>query len=131
MRKEKSMQEHTTREESLSEEFLEGITGAGGSASPSGNPGPGSFLNCPSCQEHAWEYAYHIYRRDSSQESIDFHAHIGETAEADGHLQYSKRQHTRAQQVFQQMAAHGHPDFPAALRQQRQNYNPRNSGYRP
>ena len=77
MRKEQNMEEHLKREEPLSEELLEGITGAGGSASPSGNPGPGSFLDCPSCRSDARQYAYHIQMRDRHQQLVDNHVHGG------------------------------------------------------
>ena len=118
------MEEHTTREEPLSEELLDGITGAGGGASRLGNPGPGSFSSCPSCQANEQKYSQHIYIRDGLQRNVDSHVRVGDYAEADLSLKHSEKHHTRAQEVFQQMAAHGHPDFPAALNQQRRNYNP-------
>ena len=114
------MQEHSKREESLSEELLDRVTGAGGGASRL----PGSFSSCPSCQANEQKYSQHIYIRDGLQWNVDSHVSVGDYAEADISLKHSEKHHTRAQEVFQQMAAHGHPDFPAALNQPRQNYNP-------
>jgi hypothetical protein len=79
-RKEKSMEEHTTREEPLSEELLDGITGAGGGASRLGNPGPGSFSSCPSCQANEQKYSQHIYIRDGLQRNVDSHVSLGDYA---------------------------------------------------
>jgi hypothetical protein len=69
--------------------------------------------------------------RDLYQSYVDHSVSLGNTAAADRHLQFSAEHNKQAQQIYEQMAAHGHPDFPAAMNQQRQNYNPANSGYHP
>jgi hypothetical protein len=125
------MKEHREREESLREELLDGVTGASGRASSSGNPGPGNFLACPSCQANAQIYSAHLNRRDVLTHAVDQHVSQGLTAAADVALRMAGQQHQWAQETYQAMEDHGHPDFPAALRAQRQNYNPRNSGYHP
>jgi hypothetical protein len=109
------MQEYTNREEPLSEELLEAVTGAGGE---------GSFLNCPSCHVHAVHYDFHIYMRDDIQQSIDSKVRVGNYYAADLNFKDSENHHRAAQDIYEEMAAHGHPDFPAALSHQRQNYNP-------
>ena len=116
------MQEHNKREEPLEEELLDRVTGAGGSASTSRNPGP--FLNCGDCRSEALQHAYHIYFRDEHQTSVDHMVSHGNNALADFYNQASNERHQLAQESYQKMAAHGHADFPAALGQQRQNYNP-------
>ena len=119
------MEEHNKREELLREELLEGITGGTGGASGSGRTqGPTSFLNCPSCQFEANWYDHHIITRDQLQVSVDAMVNLGNNPMADRLNHESNLRHRLAQESYQKMAAHGHPDFPAALRQQRQNYNP-------
>ena len=126
------MQEHNKREEPLEEELLEGISGGTGGASGSGRTqGPTSFLNCPSCGAKAQMYGAHIQRRDNLMHAVDQHVSQGLTAAADVAQRMAGDQDRWAQETYQEMADHGHPDFPATLRQQRQNYNPRNSGYTP
>jgi hypothetical protein len=118
------MQEQRKREESLSEELLDRVTGAGSILSTSKNPGPGSFLDCADCQSRAVLYGRDIYRRDRYQAAVDQVVAEGHPAHADIFNEGSSSHHRSAQQRYQDMAAHGHPDFPAALGQQRQNYNP-------
>jgi hypothetical protein len=122
------MEEHTEREEPLSEELLEWVTGASGNGnvSTSNHPGPGSFLHCRDCQAGAAMYDYHIHGRDTTQAEVDSAIAQGAPHTADMLLQWSNEHHQSAQAHYEQMAAHGHPDFPAALRQQRRNYNPPN-----
>src|SRR5689334_6207630 len=122
------MQEHSKREELLNEELLEWVTGASGNghASTSKLPRPGSFLHCQECKTAAWWYNHHISRRDRVQVDVDSAVAQGSLVSADQHLQLSQQYHEWAQARYAQMEAHGHPDFPAALRQQRRNYNPPN-----
>ena len=118
------MQEQSKREESLSEELLDRVTGAGCCASTTRNPGPGSFLTCPSCQAMAHAYGIHINRRDHSQELVDVNVNSGRYFDANAHFNTSTENHEAAQMFYQHMEAHGHPDFLAAFAQQRQHYNP-------
>ena len=119
------MQEHSKREESLSEELLEGISGGTGGASGSGRTqAPTSFLDCPQCQSEAHRYSRLIFMRDRHQSAVDYGVSHGNNAVADIFNQASNQRNQGAQESYQKMEAHGHPDFPAALRQQRQNYNP-------
>ena len=119
------MQEHNKREEPLEEELLEGITGGTGGASGSGSTqGPTSFLDCPQCQSEARRFGVHIIGRDSGPVAVDIMLRDGDPAMADVINHLSGQAHQSAQESYQKMAAHGHADFPAALRQQRQNYNP-------
>ena len=119
------MQEHSKREESLSEELLEGTTGGTGGASGSGRTqGPTSFLNCPQCQSEAHRYSRLIFMRDRHQNAVDYGVSHGNNAVAEIFNQASNQRHQGAQESYQKMAAHGHRDFPAALGQQRLHYNP-------
>ena len=120
-----SRAEHNKREEPLEEELLEGISGGTGGASGSGRTqGPTSFLNCPHCQSEARRYGLYINVRDQHQNAVDVAVNHSNNPLADVLNQQSNRYHQQAQGSYQKMEAHGHPDFPAALRQQRQNYNP-------
>jgi hypothetical protein len=120
-----AMQEHSKREESLSEELLEGITGGTGGASGSGRTqGPTSFLNCRECRSEARRYGLYINVRDQHQNAVDFAVSHNNNPLADVLNQASNQYDRQAQGSYQKMEAHRHPDFPAALRQQRQNYNP-------
>ena len=119
------MQEQSKREEPLSEELLEGITGGTGGASGSGRTqGPTSFLDCRQCRSEARRYGAHIRERDYGPVSVDIALRDGHPAIADAINHMSGQSNQKAQESYQKMEAHGHPDFPAALRQQRQNYNP-------
>jgi hypothetical protein len=62
---------------------------------------------------------------------VDQHRSQGNTELGEAALVGSTSWNEASHSLYDAMEAHGHPDFPAALRQQRQNYNPRNSGYRP
>jgi hypothetical protein len=62
---------------------------------------------------------------------VDQHRSQGNHELGEAALVASKSWHEAAQSLHNAMEAHGHPDFSVALRQQRQNYHPRNSGYRP
>ena len=119
------MQEHNKREEPLSEELLEGITGGTGGASGSGRTqGPTSFLNCPQCLSEAQQFGTHIRTRDEYQTAVDMVVSHDGGAAADGINRASHLHHQLAQESYQNMEAHGHPDFPSALRLLRLNYNP-------
>jgi hypothetical protein len=116
------MQEHSKREEPLEEELLDRVSGAGSSVSTTRNPGP--FLDCRECRSEARQHAGHIIMRDGHQTSVDYMVSHGNNAMAELYNQASNERHQWAQESYQKMEAHGHPDFPAALRQLRQNYNP-------
>lgn len=118
------MEEHTERNEPLREELLEWVTGASGNASTSNNPG--SVLACVACQAAAQRYGRSIYYRDHFQAGVDQAVAENNYALADRRNEWSTNNHLSAQEEYRQMAAHGHPDFPAALREQRRNYNPPN-----
>ena len=116
------MQEHTKREESLREEFLEGITGAGGILSllHSSN----NFRDCVECQVRTQAFERHVSLHDRYIASVNHMEGLGQTAMVDRSLQVAGHHQQMAQETYQAMAAHGHPDFPAALNQRRQNSNP-------
>ena len=119
------MQEHSKREEPLSEDLLEGMTGGTGGASGSGRTQcPTSFLNCPQCQSEAQRYGGQIITRDRMQNAVDSAVSHSNPVMADVFNQESNHWNQQAQKSYQKMAAHGHPDFPAALGQQRLHYNP-------
>jgi hypothetical protein len=118
------MQEQSQREEQLREEQLEWVTGASGNGSPSNHPGPGSYLTCQACQRTAHQYHNAIVLRDLNSRLVDGHVSQGNLRIADIFLQSAGETHQMAQNLYGEMAAHGHPDFPAAFAQQRQHYNP-------
>ena len=118
------MEEHTKREESLREELLEWVTGAGCCVSTSRNPG--SFLNCAECQAKADLYDFNLRIRDHWDAIADSAVRQGDPATADLALTAANGNHQRVQEIYGAMDVHGHPDFPAALRAQRRNYNPPN-----
>ena len=119
------MQEHTEPEELLNEDLLEWVT-VGNMRIMSNHPGSGSFLDCAQCQTAARVYDTHINLRDVNYLMVDFALQEGNNAEADKSLEASSRQHYKAQQAYDKMAAHEHPDFSTGLRQQRLHYNPPN-----
>ena len=97
------MEEHSQREEPLSEELLEWVTGA------RSDP---SFYKCPDCQEALAEYRHHIQVRNVLQ--ADAHAAMAEGAPeiADEILRISNVHHQAAQEYSVQLAAHHHPNPP-------------------
>jgi hypothetical protein len=111
------MQEYTNRAEPLSEELLEAVTGAGGGMS---RPGPGSFLDCPSCKRAYASYDDAILWRQRYQHGADAAQTYGNQQSAAHYSAKSTQMDQTAQAKYQQMANHGHPDFLAAFSQQRQ-----------
>jgi hypothetical protein len=101
------MQEHTNRAEPLSEELLEAVTGAGGGMSTSRNSGPGSFLNCPSCQIAYSSYDDAILWRQRYQYGVDAAVNSGNRQSAEQNLAQSTEMHQKAQEQYQQMTNHG------------------------
>jgi hypothetical protein len=118
------MQEHTNRAEPLSEELLEAVTGAGGGMSTSRNSGPGSFLNCPSCQIAYSSYDDAILWRQRYQYGVDAAVNSGNRQSAEQNLAQSTEMHQKAQEQYQQMTNHGHPDFLAEFSRLRQKRRP-------
>ena len=79
------MQEQSKREEPLSEELLEGITGGTEGASGSGRTqAPTSFLHCAQCLLNAQQYGTHIRTRDEYQTAVDMVVSHDGGAAADG-----------------------------------------------
>jgi hypothetical protein len=118
------MEEKRKREELLSEAFLDEVTG--GTPGASTSPNPGSFLHCSECRTRTGVYSHYIDWRDRYQTDVNDAVRQGEYALADLHLAKSHKRDQWAQEEYAKMKAHGHPDFPAALRGQRLGYNPPN-----
>jgi hypothetical protein len=69
-------------------------------------------------------FGEHITTRDWFPQAADNALAQGNTLQADRLLKAAGEHHKLAQEAYGAMEAHGHPDFPAALRQQRLHYNP-------
>ena len=99
------MKENIKRDEPLSEELLEQVTGAAG-----------SFASCRECGNTMNQYIRTIRTRNDNQ-SKAFEAVVeGNNRGAAVYSQEYNNNHLLAQQKYQQMAAHGHPDLDEHLR---------------
>ena len=97
------MQEHTKREEPLSEELLEWVTGARYDS---------SYFRCPDCHDASAMYHYHT--RVGNEIHADAHSAMAQGAPqiADMLFRLSDAHHQAAQAHSVQLAAHHHPDSP-------------------